>query len=77
MKRSFSSKYEVPSKSIETEAIFTKREMNNEWNVYFFPNSALGIRHAFPANFLLTKALQKLLFLYGAVEYTECFSAEG
>ena len=31
MKRSFSSKYDVCPKSIDTEAVFTKTEMNNEW----------------------------------------------
>ena len=35
MKRWFSSKYELCWKSIETEAVFTKTEMNNEWNVDF------------------------------------------
>ena len=32
------------SKSIETEAIFTKTEMDNEWNVKFLQNSFLGIQ---------------------------------
>ena len=35
MKRSFSSKNEVRSKGIETETVFTKTEMKNEWNVHF------------------------------------------
>ena len=39
MKRSFSSKYEVYWKSIETEAVFTKKEINNEWNVHFLQNT--------------------------------------
>ena len=30
-------------KSIETEAVFTKTGMNNEWNINFLQNSALGI----------------------------------
>ena len=34
---------EWSSKSIETKAIFTKIEMNNEWNVHFFQNIPLGI----------------------------------
>ena len=29
-------KYKVCSKSIETEAVFTKREMNYKWNTIFF-----------------------------------------
>ena len=37
MKRYFCfSKYEICSKSNETEAVFTKTDMNNEWNVIFF-----------------------------------------
>ena len=36
----FSSKYEVCWKSIETEAVFTKTEMNNEWNVDFLQNTS-------------------------------------
>ena len=30
---------EVSTKSIEAEAVFTKREMNNERNVNFFQNT--------------------------------------
>ena len=30
---------EVCSKSIETEAIFTKTVLNNEWNINFLQNS--------------------------------------
>ena len=33
-KHSFSSKYEV-SKNIKIKAVFTKTEMNNEWNINF------------------------------------------
>ena len=40
MERWFSSKYELCWKSIETEAVFTKREMNNEWNVDFLQNTS-------------------------------------
>ena len=35
MKRLFSSKYELFWKSIETEAVFAKKVMNNDWNVNF------------------------------------------
>ena len=31
--------YEVCSKSIKTKAVFTKAEMNNEWNINFLQNS--------------------------------------
>ena len=39
MKRRFSSKYEVFSKCISLEAVFTETEMNNEWNVDFLQNT--------------------------------------
>ena len=39
MKRWFSSKYEICWKSIETEAVFTKSEMNEERNVDFLQNT--------------------------------------
>ena len=32
-------------KTIEIEDVFTKTEMNNEWNVNFLQNSPLGIQH--------------------------------
>ena len=35
MKHWFSSKYEVCSESIETETVFTKTEINNEWDINF------------------------------------------
>ena len=28
------------SKSIKTKIVFTKLEMNNEWNIHFLPNSS-------------------------------------
>ena len=40
MKRWFSLKFELSWKSIETEAVFTKTEMNNEWNVDFLQNTS-------------------------------------
>ena len=40
MKRSFSTKYKLRWKFIETEAIFTKTEMNTEWNVHFQQNTS-------------------------------------
>ena len=33
----------VCSKCIEIEAVFTKTEMKNEWNINFFQNCYLGI----------------------------------
>ena len=35
--------YKVSSKVIETEAVFTQTEMNNEWNINFLQNSPLDI----------------------------------
>ena len=32
-------------KSIESEAVFTKIEIKNKWNLYFLQNNALGIQH--------------------------------
>ena len=39
-KRSFSSKYELYWKSIETEAVVTKTEINDEGNVHFLQNTS-------------------------------------
>ena len=35
--------YEVCSKSIETEAVFAKTKMYNQWNINFLQNILLGI----------------------------------
>ena len=35
--------YKVCSKNIKSEAVFTKTEMNNDWNVNFIQESHLGI----------------------------------
>ena len=35
MKHSLSSEYELCSNSIKIEAVFTRRELNNEWNIDF------------------------------------------
>ena len=39
MKHSFLSKYKVCPNSIKTEAVSTKTEMNNEWNIHFLQNT--------------------------------------
>ena len=53
MKYWFSSKYEpcFLKKSIKIEAVFTKKEMNNEWNFNFIQNSPI----IFPKNFELAE----------------------
>ena len=48
-------------KSILIEVVFTKIEMNNEWNVHFLPNNSFGI----PESFVLVKAFKKNSFRYG------------
>ena len=53
MKRSFSSKYEEPSKKFRG-AVFTKREMNNEWNVHFLQNTR-SLRKNFEIGVVFTK----------------------
>ena len=55
MKRWFSSKYELCWKSIRTEAVFTKTEINNEWNVNFLPTT----KSLIPESFSLVEAPQQ------------------
>ena len=35
------------SKSTGAEAVFSKTDMNNEWNISFLQNSPLGIQHTY------------------------------
>ena len=35
------------------EAVFTKTEINNEWNVNFFHNSSLDIQRTYSNEFLI------------------------
>ena len=46
MKRSFSSKYELWGKRIETEDLFTKTEMNNEGNIDFLSNTSCVVKES-------------------------------
>ena len=62
MKHSFSSKYKVCSKSIKMEAVLTKTEINNEWNINFLQNNSFSIPTCIPLSFLLIEAPLKLLF---------------
>ena len=43
--------YKLCSKSIETEDLNTRTRMNNEWNIYFFKITPLGIKHAYSSEF--------------------------
>ena len=51
MSETISSKYELCLKSIETEAVFTKTEMNYERNVDFLQNTLLVIQHNYSGEF--------------------------
>ena len=44
-------KYEMCSKSIKTEAVFIKTEIDNEWNVNFLQSSLCGIQHIYSGQF--------------------------
>ena len=41
----------MSSKSIKTEAVFTKADMSNEQNINFLQNSPLGIQHNYLSEF--------------------------
>ena len=45
----FLSKYKFSSKSIKTETIFSKREINKEWNINSIQNSPLDIHYVYSA----------------------------
>ena len=64
MKCLFSSKYEMCSKSIETVAIFTKKEWNSGWNVYFLQNCLLALSILIPASFPLVETFETPLIFY-------------
>ena len=38
-------------KCIKTKDVFTKTEINNEWNINFLHNSPLGIQHSYSSEF--------------------------
>ena len=62
MERSFSSEYELCSKSIETEAVFTKTEMSNEWN-NFLQYKPVGIKHTSSSNLHTGRSTPEPFFL--------------
>ena len=49
-----------------TEAVFTKTEMNTEWNDNFFQNSPLGIQHNYSIVFFLFVKTPQNFFWYEA-----------
>ena len=64
--------YEACSKSIKTEAIFTKIEMNNEWNVNFLQNTYVGMQYTYSSGFLICRSISEIPLLEwceGAVSY--------
>ena len=48
-------------KSIKTEVVFTKKEINNEWNINFLLNSPLEFDILIPLSFHLVEAPLKFL----------------
>ena len=50
-KRSFSSKYKLCWKNIMIEAVFTKSEINNDWNIHFLQNCPLGTQSIYSSEF--------------------------
>ena len=54
---------EVRSKSIETEAVFTKKEMNNKWNINFIQVSPLAIKHSYSNEFYIDRSTYKTTLL--------------
>ena len=41
----------VCSKSVETEAVLSKTQMNNEWNINFLQNRSFGIQYTYSSEF--------------------------
>ena len=41
----------IEFKRIVKEAVFTKREIDNEWNINFLWNKRFGIQHSFQSEF--------------------------
>ena len=61
--------YKVYSKSIKTEVLLTKTEMNNEWNVIFFKIVLLSIEHIYFSGFSIDESISEtsLLIWYEAM----------
>ena len=56
IKMNFKNAFEI---KIETEAVFTIRETNNEWNVDFLQNSHFGIQHKYSSEFSIQWSIHK------------------
>ena len=54
------------SKGVETENLFTKVEMNNDWNINFLQDSPLDIQHTYFSEFSISQSTFEtpLLMLY-------------
>ena len=50
-------------KSIETQAVFIKKEMNYKQNVYFLPNISAGIQQTYLNEFSVYQSLSEALLL--------------
>ena len=73
MKQLFSSKYEMYSKHVEIEALFTKSDRINEWIFVFLQNNPLEFNISLPARFPLVRAPLKLFFLYALKVYRRIY----
>ena len=62
--------YELYWKSIKTEALFTKIEMNNEWNVKFLKNCPFGIQYIYSIEFSFRGSTSESFLSYGE---KQCF----
>ena len=63
MKRSFSPKYSDCPKSIETEAVFTRKEMKNERNIIFSGILPLARKSFISASFFIGRSPSEILLL--------------
>ena len=69
MKLYFSSEYVLFSNCIETDAVFSKTEMNNEWKVNFLQNTELGIQYTYSSKSYISHYTSKTsLFVWCLTE---------
>ena len=67
--------YEVCLKSIKNETLFSKKGMNNEWNINFLQNSPLGIQHTHFSEFSIGQnVFQTTFFIACEVGWTYSFN---
>ena len=71
IKRWFSSNYELCWKNIETEAVFTKREINNEWSFDFHQNTSCVCK-GIESDAVFTKTEMNNEWNVGFLQNTSC-----